>query len=169
MREILDRESNIKMKKLLSKTLSIGNFAPDFVLRDQHHTLVRLSDILKSSDVVLYFYPKDDMPGCTTEAKCFRDNYELFLSMNAEVIGISSDSMASHIRFADKHKLPYILLSDMTGKVRELYGVKKTLFLFPGRTTFVIEKHGLIRHIFSSHFQVSRHIDEALEVLKGLR
>ncbi|MBE2247769.1 MAG: peroxiredoxin [Candidatus Competibacteraceae bacterium] len=156
------------MNKAISKTLSLGDFAPDFVLKDQHNDLVRLSEVLKRASVVLYFYPKDDTPGCTTEAKCFRDNYELFLSLGAEVIGISSDSMASHIRFADKHKLPYTLLSDVTGKVRELYGVQKSWFVLPGRVTFVIDKQGVIRHIFSSRFQVARHIHESIEILKTI-
>src|SRR5690606_23089237 len=108
------------------KSLSVGSFAPDFVLKDQHSRLVSLSDFRGKRNVVLYFYPKDETPGCTTQAKCFRDNYESFIEAGAEVIGISSDSSQSHIHFASKYQLPYILLSDSTGKVRELYGVPKT-------------------------------------------
>lgn len=158
----------ITMNRTASKMLEVGDFAPDFVLRNQHNELVRLSDFRNKRNVVLYFYPKDDTPGCTAEAKCFRDNYEIFLSLGAEVIGVSSDSTASHIRFADKYKLPFILLSDVDGKVRELYGVTKTLFILPGRVTFVIDKQGIIRHIFSSQFNATKHIDEAMNILKSL-
>lgn len=159
---------SITMNRTASKMLEVGDFAPDFTLRSQHNELVRLSDFRNKRNVVLYFYPKDDTPGCTAEAICFRDNYEIFLSFGAEVIGVSSDSMASHIRFADKHKLPFLLLSDVDGKVRELYGVSKTLFVLPGRVTFVIDKQGIIRHIFSSQFNATKHIEEAMNILKSL-
>jgi thioredoxin-dependent peroxiredoxin len=150
-----------------SKTLHVGDFAPDFSLRDQHGDIVRLGDYRNKKSVVLYFYPKDDTPGCTLEAKCFRDNYEIFLNQNAEVIGVSSDSAMTHIRFANKHQLPFILLSDITGKVRELYGIPRKLLILPGRVTFIIDKEGRIRNIFSSQFNIQRHIDEALETLSG--
>jgi peroxiredoxin Q/BCP len=156
------------MSKVISKTLQTGDFAPDFILKDQHNSLVRLSDYRGNKNVVLYFYPKDDTPGCTQEAKCFRDNYEVFRGYGAEVIGISSDSTDTHIKFAGKHSLPFILLSDYNGKVRELYGIQKTLFMIPGRVTFVIDKYGVIRHIFSSQFQAARHIEEALDILRKL-
>ncbi len=158
----------ITMNRTPSKMLEVGDFAPDFTLRSQHNELIRLSDFRNKRNVVLYFYPKDDTPGCTAEAKCFRDNYEIFMSLGAEVIGVSSDSTASHIRFADKYKLPFILLSDVDGKVRELYGVSKTLFILPGRVTFVIDKQGIIRHIFSSQFNATKHIEEAMNILKSL-
>lgn len=158
----------VTMNRTSTNMLEVGDFAPDFTLRSQHNELVRLSDFRNKRNVVLYFYPKDDTPGCTAEAQCFRDNYEIFLSLGAEVIGISSDSTASHIRFADKHKLPFILLSDVDGKVRELYGVTKTLFFLSGRVTFVIDKQGVVRHIFSSQFNATKHIDEAMAVLKSL-
>lgn len=158
----------LTMSRSVSTRLEVGDFAPDFVLKDQHDHLVRLSDYRGKSNVVLYFYPKDDTPGCTAEAKCFRDKYEIFKDYAAEVIGVSSDSTSDHIKFAGKYSLPFVLLSDPGGKVRELYGIQRTFFMIPGRVTFVIDKYGVIRHIFSSQFQASRHIDEALEVLRKL-
>jgi len=156
------------MSKVVSKTLEIGDFAPDFILKDQHNELIRLSDFRGKSNVVLYFYPKDDTPGCTQEARCFRDHYEVFKNYGAEVIGVSSDSTNTHIKFAGKHGLPFLLLSDTNGKVRELYGIQKTFFMIPGRVTFVIDKYGVIRHIFSSQFNASRHVEEALDILRKL-
>ncbi len=154
------------MPKEPSKTLRVGDFAPDFSLRDQHGELVRLSSFFQRKAVVLYFYPKDDTPGCIKEAKCFRDHYEEFTDLGAEVIGVSSDHTTSHMRFADRYKLPFTLLSDPDGKVRELYGVSRSLFVLPGRVTFVIDKEGIILHVFSSQFHAHKHVDEAIRILK---
>jgi peroxiredoxin Q/BCP len=151
-----------------STLLTIGNFAPDFVLRDQHGDLIKLSDFKNRSVVVLYFYPKDETLACTKEAKCFRDNYEAFMELGAVVIGISSDGTCSHSRFANKHNLPFSLLSDTHGKVREMYGIPRKFWLIPGRVTFVIDKDGIIRHIFESQFQATKHIFNALEIVKNL-
>ena len=152
-----------------SKTLKTGDFAPDFVLKNQHGELVKFSDFRKNKAVVLYFYPKDDTPGCTMEARCFRDNYEVFREMGAEVLGISSDTIASHMRFADRHKLPFTLLSDSSSKVRKMYGVANTMMLIPGRVTFVIDHQGIIRSMFSSQFNAVKHIQEALGTLKHIQ
>ncbi len=122
----------------------------------------------KGHAVVLYFYPKDNTPGCTTEACTFRDHYEDFQQIGAEVIGISSDDAASHEGFANKHRLPFILLSDTDGAVRKAYGVPATLGLLPGRMTFVIDQDGVIRHIFNSQLRAARHVEEALGILKQL-
>jgi peroxiredoxin Q/BCP len=118
--------------------------------------------------VVLSFYPKDDTPGCTKEACSFRDGYEQFEMLEAEVIGISSDSVKSHERFVEEHGLPFVLLSDEGGEVRKLYGVPNTLGLFPGRVTYVIDEEGVVRHIFSSQLGISRHVEEALEALGSI-
>ena len=118
--------------------------------------------------MVVYFYPKDFTQGCTAEACSFRDSYESFKDLGAEVIGISSDSQDSHRGFAQRHHLPFILLSDMDGSTRKAYGVKKTLGLFPGRVSFVIDKKGIIRHVFSSQSRATAHVGEALNVLKSL-
>ena len=149
--------------------LQVGKMAPDFELPDQQGKSIRLSEFLHKKIVVLYFYPKDETPGCIREACAFRDQYEVFQQYAAEVIGISSDSIGSHKKFAGKRKLPFILLSDRDKNVRKAYGVKGTLLgLLPGRETFVIDKEGIIRHHFSSQFQAEKHIDEALEVVKRL-
>ncbi len=148
--------------------LNVGDEAPDFSLisnRDQHF---RLSELRGRKNIVLYFYPKDETVGCTREACSFRDNYEQFVQMGAEVVGISSDSVESHKSFAENHRLPFTLLSDQKKQIRKLYGANGTLSLFPGRITFIIDKKGIIRHIFSSHLQPTKHIQEALNILKEI-
>src|SRR5579863_913316 len=104
-------------------TLSIGDKAPDFTLPSSSGEPLKLSDLWTKRTVVLYFYPKDDTPGCTVEACSFRDRYDAFAEAGAEVVGISSDSAASHDRFASKHKLPMKLAADEQGTVRALYNV----------------------------------------------
>jgi thioredoxin-dependent peroxiredoxin len=150
-----------------SKT-QVGDVAPDFTLPDQTGTPVRLRDLLGTKSVVLYFYPKDRTPGCTVEARAFRDNYEAFAAAGAEVIGVSSDSVASHRRFARRQDLPFLLLSDRAGTVRQLYGVEQTLGILPGRVTYVIDPAGIVRHIYSSQLRVLRHPREALEAVRGI-
>ncbi|HYL22528.1 MAG TPA: peroxiredoxin [Gemmatimonadales bacterium] len=147
----------------------VGDRAPDFTLPDQTGTPVRLRDLLGRTTVVLYFYPKDQTPGCTIEARAFRDSYGSFAEAGAEVVGISSDSVASHRRFATKEALPFLLLSDRGGAVRELYGVENTLGILPGRVTFVIDTAGVVRHVYSSQLRATRHTREALEAVDDLR
>jgi thioredoxin-dependent peroxiredoxin len=149
-------------------TVRVGDLAPDFTLLDQTGTPVRLRDLLGKTTVVLYFYPKDQTPGCTIEARAFRDNYARFAEAGAEVVGISSDSVASHRRFAAKESLPFLLLSDRGGAVREQYGVEKTLGILPGRVTFVIDTAGVVRHVYSSQLRATQHTREALEVVDTL-
>jgi peroxiredoxin Q/BCP len=149
--------------------VSVGDAAPDFELPDAAGRRVRLSDFRGSKAVVLYFYPKDDTPGCTKEACSFRDHYEAFQDAGAEVIGVSSDSEASHQKFAGKYQLPFTLVADAGGGVRRRYGVPATLpGILPGRMTFVIDRDGVVRHVFNSQLQATRHVDEALGVLKRL-
>src|ERR1700733_2304312 len=121
-----------------SGTLKVGDDAPDFTLPSAGGESVTLSQLRADKTVVVFFYPKDDTPGCTVEACSFRDSYEAFVEAGAVVVGISSDTVESHDRFASKHRLPMTLLSDAGGNVRALYGVKSTLGLWPGRATFVI-------------------------------
>ncbi|HJQ29628.1 MAG TPA: peroxiredoxin [Rubrobacter sp.] len=142
--------------------------APLFTLPSQAGEMVSLEDFLGRKPVVLYFYPKDDTPGCKREACAFRDDYEQFGGLDAEVVGISSDSVESHRRFAENHGLPFTLLSDEGGKVRRLYGVRNTLGLLPGRVTYVIDREGVVRHVFSSQLAASRHVEEALGALREL-
>jgi len=146
----------------------VGDQAPDFVLPDRTGKMVRLSDFRGRKAVVLYFYPKDDTPGCTKESCAFRDSYEEFSDAGAEVVGVSSDSAESHGKFAAKHRLPFTLLSDQGGQVRARYGVPATLGLLPGRVTFVIDRDGVVRHVFNSQFQATQHVTEALEALRRL-
>src|SRR5579859_4852569 len=112
-----------------------GDKAPDFTLPSQSGESVRLYDRLGDRVVVLYFYPKDDTPGCTAEACGFRDSYETFTDAGAEVIGVSSDSVDRHAAFAGKHSLPFTLLSDQGARVRKSYGVV-VLGVVPGRVTY---------------------------------
>ena len=149
--------------------MSVGEAAPDFTLRSQDGREVNLKERLNGSEVVLYFYPKDNTPGCTAEARAFRESHEAFKEMGAEVIGVSSDSVDSHRDFAAKCDLPFTILSDEGGRVRKLYGVPSTLGLLPGRVTYVIDAGGTVRHVFSSQTNTSRHVEEALEVLKRMR
>ena len=148
--------------------VGVGSLAPDFALPDASGKQVRLSDLLQEGPVVLYFYPKDNTRGCTAEACAFRDSYEVFRTAGAEVVGVSTDTEASHEKFAAQHDLPFILLSDEDGTVSNLYGAKSLFGLLPGRVTFVIDGSGTVRHVFNSMFAASKHVDEALEVLKRL-
>jgi len=147
--------------------IRVGAKAPDFTLPSQSGKLVSLGDFLGRRPVVLFFYPKDNTLGCTKEVCAFRDDFEQFGKLDAEVIGISSDTVQSHRAFAQKHDLPFALLSDKGGKVRKLYGVPNTLGLFPGRVTYVIDEQGVVRHIFSSQLGVERHVEEAISALRG--
>lgn len=149
-------------------SVGVGDVAPDFTLADADGASVSLRDFRDRADVVLFFYPKDDTPGCTAEACTFRDQYEAFREAGAEVIGISADSVGSHRGFADRHRLPFPILSDPGGAVRAAYGVPKTLGLIPGRTTYVIDRRGVVRHVFSSQFRPAKHVAEAIEVLRTL-
>jgi len=145
--------------------IKIGDNAPDFTLSDQDGTPVSLSDYRDTHNVVLFFYPKDFSPGCTKQACGFRDRYEDFIVLGAVVIGVSRDDVASHKRFLDAYLLPFTLLSDPTGSVRSLYGATKGFGLLPGRYTFLIDRAGVVRHIFTSETNMQKHIDEALRVL----
>jgi peroxiredoxin Q/BCP len=149
--------------------LQVGDRAPDFTLPTQKtDESFHLHDMIGKSAIVLYFYPKDDTQGCTAEACSFRDNYEVFKQAGAEVIGVSSDSETSHQQFASKYKLPFVLLSDKKGALRDLYGVSKTLGILPGRVTYVIDKEGIVRHIFSDQLNPTKHINEALKVVQEI-
>ena len=148
--------------------IGIGTAAPDFTLRTGNGDSVSLQDFRGKKNVVVYFYPKDFTRGCTAEACGFRDSYEAFKSLGAEVIGISGDNQKSHQIFAAEHKLPFILLSDLDGSVRKAYGVKKSLGIIPGRVSFVVDKQGMVRHVFVSQTRATAHVDEALTVLRSL-
>ena len=153
----------------MARGIQVGDKAPDFTLPSQSGEPVRLHDRLGERVVVLYFYPKDNTPGCTAEACAFRDSHEVFTDAGAEVIGVSSDSVAKHTAFADQHELPFTLLSDQGGRVRKSYGVPAVLGLIPGRVTYVIDRQGTVRHVFNSMTNIGRHVGDALEVVRRLQ
>jgi len=145
--------------------LSVGSNAPDFALPAQDGEEVRLSDFRGRKNVVIYFYPKDFSIGCTAEAKAFRDSYQTFADTDTEVIGISGDSVDSHQRFSEHCGLPFNILSDTGKTVRELYEIGG-LFGTSGRVTYVVDRDGVIRYVFSSLVHPTRHVQEALSALK---
>ncbi|MDR9457762.1 MAG: peroxiredoxin [Salegentibacter sp.] len=144
--------------------LKIGDQVPELSLKDEGDNEFSFRNTDKA--LVVYFYPKDFTPGCTKEACGFRDSYEDFRDIGAEVIGVSSDSQESHSRFKAKHQLPFFLLSDPEKKARNAFGVKSNLLgLLPGRETFVFNKAGKLIFRFNS-LNSSKHIDEALKALR---
>jgi peroxiredoxin Q/BCP len=143
-----------------------GERAPDFELPAADGRSVSLSS-LRGKVVVLFFYPKDETPGCTREACEFRDSYESFVEAGAEVVGVSDDDAASHQKFAANHRLPMLLLSDRGGLARATFGVKPLLGI-PDRVTFVLDREGVVRHVFQARLRFGKHVDEALAVVRGL-
>jgi len=148
--------------------VQVGDKAPDFTLPSQMGDNVTLSEYFGKKSVVLFFYPKDESRGCTREACAFRDSYDIFVTLGAEVLGVSGQSVDSHRSFASHHGLPFLLLSDAGDKVRRLYGVPATLGFIPGRVTYIIDKKGVVRHIFNSQSQLEKHVEEAKRVLEQL-
>ncbi len=146
----------------------VGERAPDFTLPNADGEAVRLGELLARKVVVLYFYPKDETAGCTVEACAFRDAYEDFTAAGAEVVGVSRDDTASHTRFAAHHKLPFTLLSDAGGTVHALYGVQSHLGFLRDRVTFVIDRSGIVRKVFTSMIDMRGHVQSSLPVVRGL-
>lgn len=149
-------------------SIMVGDRAPEFAVQSNTGQEVSLADYRGKNAVVLYFYPKDGTTICTKEACSFRDAYEDFVQVGAVVIGVSSDSAESHQSFAASHRLPFVLLTDADGSLRKAFGVSKTLGIMPGRVTYVIDKDGVVRHIFSSQFAAERHVAEALKIVREL-
>lgn len=147
--------------------LAVGSSIPDVTFTSPEGP-VRVRDLLGERALVLYFYPKDETPGCTAQACAFRDQYQDFLDAGADVVGVSSDDAKSHDGFKQHHRLPFRLLSDPGGAGAKAFGVKKTFGLLPGRVTFVIDKGGVVRLRFDSQLKATRHIGEALTVVKSL-
>lgn len=146
--------------------LSVGERAPDFEGTDDEGNKVRLSQLLEKGNVILYFYPKDETPGCTAEACTFRDNWEDFSKLDAQIVGVSSDNQDSHRRFKEKHGLQFRLISDTDKKIRDLYDVRGRIM--PPRTTFVISRDGIIRNVFNSQLNFRGHVEESRTVLERL-
>jgi len=149
-------------------SLKVGDTIPHFQAKDANGDLFESHVVVGVKPVVIYFYPKDETPGCTMQACAFRDQYQDFKDMGAEVIGISSDSETSHKRFIAKYQLPFVLLSDNDKKLRSLFGVPNAVFgLLPGRVTYVADAKGKIVMIFDSMNAV-KHIPKAKEALKKI-
>lgn len=150
-------------------TLKKGDAIPEIVLYDQHNQLFNVNDFVGINSMVIYFYPKDDTPGCTKEACSFRDSYEVFNSAGAMVIGISSDSPKSHLEFADKYGLPFPLLSDTEDKISKAFGVPSDYMgAVPGRVTFVIDREGIVQFVFQDLDSAEQHVEEAMQVIKQI-
>lgn len=147
--------------------LKIGDSIPNFIAKNTNGNDFDSQTIIGKQPVVLYFYPKDDTPGCTLQACTFRDQYEDFKDIGAEVIGVSSDSVAAHQKFTKRYKLPFLLLSDENKKLRKLFGVPNDLLgLLPGRVTYVIDRNGVILLVFNS-MSGKIHSKKAFEALKN--
>lgn len=152
------------------KKIEVGDVIPQFSLKNQHGKLFNLADVLGKKNVVLFFYPKDDSPGCTKQACYFQDMFKVFEDNDALVIGISGQSVESHKQFADKYKLTYTLLSDEGNKIRRQFGVPTNLWgILPGRVTYVVDKTGTVRYTFNSQREVTKHVDESIRILKTLK
>ena len=149
--------------------LKKGDKCPTFQLKNQFDQLVDITDYLGRRNLVIFFYPKDETPGCTKEACAFRDDFEEFLKYDCELFGISSDSVQNHLSFSKNHNLPYNLLADEDKAIRKLFGVPANLFgLIPGRVTYIISKKGLVEEIFNSQTNPIGHINSALKTLQGM-
>jgi peroxiredoxin Q/BCP len=148
--------------------IQIGDKLPHFIATKQDGSTFGTHEI-HEKPVVIYFYPKDFTPGCTTQACSFRDSYQDFKDLGAEVIGVSGDSASSHQNFQQKYKLPFILLSDADRKLRRLFGVPTTLFgLLPGRVTYVFDAKGYCIYIFDS-LSAKNHIERALKAIQKVK
>ncbi len=148
--------------------MKIGQIAPDFTLPDQNRDRFNLGQHLGKGPIVIYFYPKDDSPVCTAQACAFRDKYQVFQTMGALVVGISSDLEDSHQSFAAKNKLPFILLTDEKGEVRDAFGVPKKFGMVPGRVTYILDKQGILRGMSNSLTNAKSHVDDALAIIRTL-
>ena len=144
--------------------LPVGSEAPDFEGIADDGNRIRLSEFTSKGPVVMYFYPKDETPGCTAEACAFRDEWDDFKKVGATVIGVSSDSVESHRKFKQHRNLPFILVSDEGQKIRSLYGAKG--LLIPPRISFVIIG-GKIAHVYNSQMTATNHVKEAKRVLEN--
>lgn len=152
------------------KKIEVGSLLPEFTLTDQNGNSFSISSVLNKKNLVIYFYPKDDSPGCTKEACAFRDQFEVFNEADALIIGISGQSVKSHKKFAEKYHLSFTLLSDEGDKIRNLFGVPVNfLGLLPGRVTYIVDKTGKVVYIFNSQTQAEKHVEEALRILKSMK
>ena len=147
--------------------LQKGDRIPDISLKDQDNNLIPLRSFEEEYPLVIYFYPKDETPGCTREACQFRDQFDEFEALGAKIFGISGDSVSSHQKFIARHSLNFSLLSDPKREAEKAFGVPRTLLgLLPGRVTFVVDTSGIIQYTFNSATQAAKHTKEALNALR---
>ena len=147
--------------------VKVGDEAPDFNGPTSDGSQLGLKDFVGKKNVVLYFYPKDDTPGCTKEATSFRDNLQSIRNLGAEIIGVSTDSVQSHGRFASKYELPFPLISDQEKRIAKAYGVLRDIGLSTNRVTFIINTKGKVAKIFPK-VDVTKHTEEVVAALKEL-
>ena len=146
--------------------LKIGDNLPEFSLYNQSNELI-LSTSLKNKFLLIFFYPKDDSPGCTKEVCSFRDSYSELKNIDTEIIGISSDSITNHQKFAKNFYINYNLLSDYKKNVRKLFGVPKSFFgLLPGRVTYIFDPNRKLLKIINSQFDINSHITISKKIIK---
>ena len=149
-------------------SLHIGDPIPDFSLLDQTGKC-RTNKEYIGKTLILFFYPKDDTPGCTIEVCGFRDKYELFTILGANVCGVNNGDEESHFVFSNKNKLQYPLLSDKNNFLRNEFGVSKFLGFLEGRVTYIIDTEGKIRYIYEDFLDGSAHIKESIKILKSIQ
>jgi peroxiredoxin Q/BCP len=150
-------------------TIRIGSSVPSFSLKDQNGQVFDINSVIGIKNLVIYFYPKDDSSVCTKEACSFRDQYDVFKNDNAQIIGISGQSVESHLAFANKNHLNFTLLSDEGNKVRKLFGVPSGILGIPGRVTYIVNKEGKVVFVFNSQLNGEKHVQEALRILADLK
>lgn len=149
--------------------IAVGDRAPVFTAVLQDGSTFDASSLIGKKWLVLFFYPKDDTPVCTKEACAFRDSYARFVDAGAEVVGVSSDTAASHAKFAAKYRLPFPIIADSDRALRRLFGVPNTLAILPGRVTYVIDREGVVRLVYSAMLASDEHVSRALAAISPPR
>ena len=150
-------------------SISIGDTCPSFSLQNQNGQTINIQEYIGSKNLIIYFYPKDNTPGCTKEACSFRDAMQDLNNLDCEVFGISADSVASHKKFANQFRLTFNLLSDIGNEVRKSFKVPANLFgLIPGRVTYIVNKEGEIVHIINNQMNPDKHIEETIKTITSI-
>ena len=146
--------------------LTIGDYAPDIILKDTDDFLFDFKKELKGKLCIIYFYPKDFTPGCTIEACSFRDHFDYFTDLDISIIGISKDSVASHARFKARHDLPFTLLADPDGKVCKQYDALVPLLNIPKRISYLLDKDHKIVEVYQNFFGAHQHIKKMIKLIR---
>ena len=148
--------------------IKIGDFFPEFTLLDHNSNSFKISTLLGKTNLIIYFYPKNETYNCTKQACNFRDDFSTFKNLDCEIIGVSNDSPKSHLSFKENHNLPFTLLSDHKGEIQKMLELPRNIFgLIPGRITFVIDKNGVVIQIIDSAINMRKHIEDALNSLNN--